>query len=94
MIYPSLTIDISEDQLDTVGKHIAVIEQEGFQQMTESTKLERLSLLQNDLKSVFDRVEEDDADPSLLWVMITTGGIIITALTYVGYRKYRAEKRN
>lgn len=94
MIYPSLTIDISEDQLDTVGKHIEVIEQEGFQQMTESTKLERLSLLQNDLKSVFDRVEEDDADPSLLWVMITTGGIIITALTYVGYRKYRAEKRN
>ncbi|MEG7281350.1 sporulation protein YpjB [Bacillus sp. 0909A] len=93
LIYPSLTIDISEDQLDTVGKHIAVIEQEGFQQMTESTKLERLSLLQNDLKSVFDRVEEDDADPSLLWVMITTGGIIITALTYVGYKKYRAEKK-
>ncbi|WP_024121851.1 sporulation protein YpjB [Bacillus halotolerans] len=93
LIYPSLTIDISEDQLDTVGKHIEVIEQEGFQQMTESTKLERLSLLQNDLKSVFDRVEEDDADPSLLWVMITTGGIIITALTYVGYRKYRAEKK-
>ncbi|MBT9249974.1 sporulation protein YpjB [Bacillus halotolerans] len=93
LIYPSLTIDISEDQLATVGKHIEVIEQEGFQQMTESTKLERLSLLQNDLKSVFDRVEEDDADPSLLWVMITTGGIIITALTYVGYRKYRAEKK-
>ncbi|MEK4378358.1 sporulation protein YpjB [Bacillus sp. FSL R5-0434] len=93
LIYPSLTIDISEDQLDTVGKHIEVIEQEGFQQMTESTKLERLSLLQNDLKCVFDRVEEDDADPSLLWVMITTGGIIITALTYVGYRKYRAEKK-
>lgn len=92
LIYPSLTIDVSEDQLETVGKHIDVIEQEEFQQMTESTKLERLSLLQHDLKNVFDRVEEDDADPSLLWVIITTGSIIITALTYVGYRKYKAEK--
>ncbi|MDO8225478.1 sporulation protein YpjB [Bacillus cabrialesii] len=92
LIYPSLTIDVSEDQLETVSKHIDVIEQEEFQQMTESTKLERLSLLQHDLKNVFDRVEEDDADPSLLWVIITTGSIIITALTYVGYRKYKAEK--
>ncbi len=85
-------MDISIDQLDDVGKHIDVIEQEAFQHMTVSTKLERLSLLQKDLKSVFDRVEKDDADPSLLWVILTTGGIIITALTYVGYRKYRAEK--
>ncbi|AFI28790.1 sporulation protein YpjB [Bacillus stercoris] len=92
LIYPSLTIDVSEEKLETVGKHIDVIEQGEFQQMTESTKLERLSLLQHDLKNLFDRAEEDDADPSLLWVMITTGSIIITALTYVGYRKYKAEK--
>ncbi|WFE12639.1 sporulation protein YpjB [Bacillus atrophaeus] len=92
LIYPSLTMDISIDQLDDVGKHIDMIEQEAFHHMTVSTKLERLSLLQKDLKSVFDRVEKDDADPSLLWVILTTGGIIITALTYVGYRKYRAEK--
>jgi sporulation protein YpjB len=61
--------------------------------MTKGTKLERLTLLQKDLKKVFDKVERDDADPSLLWVILTTGGIIITALTYVGYRKYRAEKK-
>ncbi|MBY8913700.1 sporulation protein YpjB [Bacillus sp. YC2] len=92
LIYPSLTMDISSDQLDTVAKHIEVIEQEGFQKMTKGTKLERLTLLQKDLKRVFDKVERDDADPSLLWVILTTGGIIITALTYVGFRKYRAEK--
>ncbi|MGG3104698.1 sporulation protein YpjB, partial [Bacillus velezensis] len=93
LIYPSLTMDVSAGQLDTVAKHIEVIEQDGFQQMTKGTKLERLTLLQQDLKRVFDKVERDDADPSLLWVILTTGGIIITALTYVGYRKYRAEKK-
>ncbi|MED1922778.1 sporulation protein YpjB [Bacillus velezensis] len=93
LIYPSLTMDVSAGQLDTVAKHIEVIEQDGFQQMTKGTKLERLTLLQQDLKRVFDKAERDDADPSLLWVILTTGGIIITALTYVGYRKYRAEKK-
>ncbi|XBP66095.1 sporulation protein YpjB [Bacillus velezensis] len=64
LIYPSLTMDVSAGQLDTVAKHIEVIEQEGFQQMTKGTKLERLTLLQQDLKRVFDKVERDDADPS------------------------------
>ena len=60
--------------------------------MTESSKLERLTLLEKDLEDVFDQVEEDDADPSLLWVILTTGSIILSTLTYVGFRKYKAEE--
>ena len=68
------------------------MENGGFQQMTESSKLERLTLLEKDLEDVFDQVEEDDADPSLLWVILTTGSIILSTLTYVGFRKYKAEE--
>ncbi|MDI5789376.1 sporulation protein YpjB [Bacillus licheniformis] len=59
--------------------------------MTESSKLERLTLWKR-LEDVFDQVEEDDADPSLLWVILTTGSIILSTLTYVGFRKYKAEE--
>ncbi|MEC0714182.1 sporulation protein YpjB [Bacillus haynesii] len=91
-IYPSLTIDVSPKQLKSVSNHIAVVENGGFLQMTESSKLERLTLLEKDLEDVFDQVEEDDADPSLLWVILTTGSIILSTLTYVGFRKYKAEE--
>ncbi|MED2943599.1 sporulation protein YpjB [Bacillus swezeyi] len=90
-IYPSLTIDISPKQLRSVSNHIEVVEHRDFQQMTESSKLERLTLLEKDLEDVFNQVEEDDADPSLLWVILTTGSIILSTLTYVGFRKYKAE---
>ncbi|MEN2454698.1 sporulation protein YpjB, partial [Bacillus sp. JR_15] len=40
----------------------------------------------------FSLVDQDEADPSLLWVILTTGSIILLTLTYVGFRKYRAEK--
>ncbi|ASB88725.1 sporulation protein YpjB [Bacillus sonorensis] len=90
-IYPSLMIDVSPKQLKSVSSHIEVVEDGGFQQMTESSKLERLTMLEKDLEDVFNQVEEDDADPSLLWVILTTGSIILSTLTYVGFRKYKAE---
>ncbi|NPC92815.1 sporulation protein YpjB [Bacillus sp. WMMC1349] len=91
MIYPSLTIDVSQKQLKNVSNHIEVVQHGDFQNMSESSKLERLTTLQKDLEDVFNQTEEDDADPSLLWVILTTGSIILSTLTYVGFRKYRGE---
>ena len=36
--------------------------------------------------------KKDEADPSLIWVIISTGGMIVLTLSYVGWRKYRGEK--
>lgn len=69
-----------------------VIEQGEFLKASSGTKLERLTKLEEDLSSVFAHVDQDEADPSLLWVILTTGSIILLTLTYVGFRKYRAEK--
>ncbi|MFS0656545.1 sporulation protein YpjB [Bacillus sp. 179-C3.3 HS] len=92
MIYPSLTIDVPVEKLQTIKQHIEVIEQGGFLKASSGTKLERLTLLEEDLSSVFANSDQDEADPSLLWVIFTTGSIILLTLTYVGFRKYRAEK--
>jgi sporulation protein YpjB len=48
--------------------------------------------MEEELKALFERVKEDEADPSLLWVMISTGSVILLSLSYAGFRKYRAEK--
>ncbi|MFJ5965094.1 sporulation protein YpjB [Bacillus sp. NPDC093026] len=92
MIYPSLTIDIPLERLQTIKQHIEVIEQGEFLKASSGTKLERLTRLEEELSSVFANVDQDEADPSLLWVILTTGSMILLTLTYVGFRKYRAEK--
>jgi len=45
-----------------------------------------------DLKNLFENMDEDEADPSLWWVIISTGSIIILTLSYVGWRKYKGDR--
>lgn len=49
--------------------------------------------LKQDILTMYEEYDKDEADPSLLWVMLTIGGIIVFSLTYVGWRKYQAEKQ-
>ena len=44
------------------------------------------------LQTIFEGLTEDEADPSLWWVIISTGSIIILTLSYVGWRKYKGER--
>lgn len=91
-IHPSMNVSVKAEALREVDKHIEAIELSEFSEMTTSTQLEQMTVLEKDLVAVFEN-KEDDSDPSLFWVMITTGSTIILALFYVGFRKYRAEKR-
>ena len=62
--------------------------------MNQGDGIEAIEALQTDLQALFEEneTEEDEADPSLWWVIISTGGIIISTLSYVGWRKYKGEK--
>lgn len=91
MIYPSLTIDANEQHIKRVETHISAIESNLYENMTEHTKFEQLVAIEEALEDLFHQAEQDDADPSLLWVMISTGSIIFLALSYAGWRKYRGE---
>jgi len=54
--------------------------------------LKELDGLETDLKKLFTDMDEDQVDPSLWWVIISTGSIIIMTLSYVGWRKYKGDK--
>lgn len=94
IIYPSIVLDISVEKVQRIDTQIQYLEQNSSQMMNQGDGIEAIEALQTDLQALFEEneTEEDEADPSLWWVIISTGGIIISTLSYVGWRKYKGEK--
>ncbi|WLR43721.1 sporulation protein YpjB [Bacillus carboniphilus] len=92
LVYPSLMMDVQAIEVNRIDTQVSSVESSAFHKMSTQTKLNHLSVMEEDLKRMFKAVEEDEADPSLVWVIITTGGIIVLSLLYTGWRKYQGEK--
>ncbi|WP_075982115.1 sporulation protein YpjB [Bacillus massilinigeriensis] len=92
LIYPSIKLDIEAERIQKLEARINYIDHYRSQVIESSTSQKELELLESDLHQIFTQVSEDDADPSLWWVMISTGSIIIVTLTYVGWKKYRGQR--
>lgn len=93
LIYPSLKVDITADAMERLDSHITSLDHFRNEDLNSSTRLKQLEQMEVDLKNLFDNIEQDEADPSLIWVMILTGSAIILSLTYVGWRKYIGDKQ-
>jgi sporulation protein YpjB len=91
VIYPSMKIDITPERIQKIDAKVTFIDQYRPQVLSEASSQEELEALETDLQTIFDEMTEDEADPSLWWVMISTGSIIILTLSYVGWRKYKGD---
>jgi sporulation protein YpjB len=91
VIYPSMKLDVSPERMQKVDARVNFIDHYRPQVLTQSSSKQELEALQLDLQKIFDDMKEDEADPSLWWVMISTGSIIILTLSYVGWRKYKGD---
>ncbi|MCR8846927.1 sporulation protein YpjB [Rossellomorea sp. SC111] len=91
IIQPSIKLDIPVERAQSLDARITYLDHyrqdvlEGEQTMSELTALE------TDLQNLFENMTEDEADPSLWWVIISTGSIIVSTLSYVGWRKYKGQ---
>ncbi|MBA2870196.1 sporulation protein YpjB [Anoxybacillus calidus] len=92
MIEPSVKIDVTPERFKRVDANIELLEAPAFSQLSSDGQMKQLLQMEQDLQALFDDVKKDEADPSLWWVIISTGSIIILTLSYVGWRKYRGEK--
>ncbi|MHC0036130.1 sporulation protein YpjB [Pseudoneobacillus sp. C159] len=92
MVYPSIKIDIPASRVQALDARIGFIDEFRPQIIEQATNQKELQALEMELESIFDDMTEDEADPSLWWVMISTGSIIIMTLSYVGWKKYKADK--
>ncbi|WP_453995459.1 sporulation protein YpjB [Bacillus nitroreducens] len=93
MIHPSILVDITPHDVQKLDSHIAFLDAYRNEDLKATTRMQQLDQMELDLKNLFERIKEDDADPSLIWVMISTGGAIILTLIYVGWRKYKGERQ-
>ncbi|GIN38170.1 sporulation protein YpjB [Heyndrickxia oleronia] len=92
LIQPSLKVDLSLEKLEKLDSDISFIDKFRNRIIEDDTQLVQLDIIESDLQYIFDKLSEDETDPSLWWVIITTGSIIVMTLSYVGWRKYRGEK--
>ncbi|WP_078546111.1 sporulation protein YpjB [Litchfieldia alkalitelluris] len=93
MIQPSLKVDVSPLTVQRLDSHISFLDSYRNESLKTSTRLQQMEQMELDLRTIFDNITEDDADPSLIWVMISTGSVIILTLSYVGWRKYKGDKQ-
>ena len=93
LIYPSVKLDVPAEAVLKVDARVQYIDEYRPEVVNDPNGMKELQALAQDLKSLFEQSEEDEADPSLWWVITTTGSIIILTLSYVGFRKYKADKQ-
>ncbi|MCA1054624.1 sporulation protein YpjB [Rossellomorea aquimaris] len=92
IIQPSIKLDVPVDQAQALDARISYLDHYR-QKVLESTEvMAELTTLQTDLEQLFQHKKEDEADPSLWWVIISTGSIIVSTLSYVGWRKYKGQE--
>ena len=92
VIYPSMKIDISREQIQKLDTKVNYIDHYRPQVLSNISNQQELEELGSQLQTIFDEMTEDEADPSLWWVIISTGSIIILTLSYVGWRKYQGDR--
>ncbi|KFM99407.1 sporulation protein YpjB [Bacillus clarus] len=92
IIYPSLMIALPENQSQRINAHLSYLDEFRNVMLKNKSGQTQLGIIKGDLQKVFQAVKKDEVDPSLIWFMTITGGIILFTLTYVGWRKYKGER--
>jgi sporulation protein YpjB len=92
-IHSAVMIDLTRDENERLQSHFHFLEKYRSTIVSNSQRVKHFDIMEEDLLYLFKRAKEDEADPSLIWVMITTGSIILSSLFYAGWRKYKAEKK-
>jgi sporulation protein YpjB len=91
IIQPSIKLDIPVDQAQALDARISYLDHYRQKVLESTDAMAELTTLQSNLEHLFENKKEDEADPSLWWVIISTGSIIVSTLSYVGWRKYRGQ---
>ncbi|WLD91809.1 sporulation protein YpjB [Alkalihalobacillus sp. AL-G] len=92
-IHPALSVDLPQDVLGKLDSYITYLDENRSLIVTTDHQLQQISAIKSGLEDAFNSTERDESDPSIVWLIITIGGVIISTLIYVGWRKYKGEKR-
>lgn len=93
IIQPSLKVDISKERLQSLEEQVRYVDQHRTAFLAGEEQEGKIHQLEKEMNMVFKEVSQEEASqPSLGWIISITGGIIITTLSYVGWRKYKGHQ--
>ncbi|MGM7701664.1 sporulation protein YpjB [Pseudalkalibacillus sp. Hm43] len=92
-IHPALSVDLPAELLSRIDSYVKYLDENRSLVVTTDHQLQQIKFIEAALKDAYDQKQEDSADPSILWLIFTVGGGIISTLFYVGWRKYSEEKK-
>ncbi|QOY35829.1 sporulation protein YpjB [Anaerobacillus isosaccharinicus] len=92
VIRPAIMIDLLPHQFQRIDSHVRYVERYRATIISDKEKAKQLKIMEEDFAKLYKGFEEDQADPSLWWVILSIGGTILLSLSYVGYKKYKGEK--
>lgn len=92
MIHPSIRLDLQTEQSERIDHYVTFMDNYRKEILEHESRMAHMEVMEDELIRMFKQMKEDDADPSLIWVMISTGSIIIVTLSYVAWRKYKGDK--
>ncbi|WP_261129116.1 sporulation protein YpjB [Bacillus sp. Marseille-Q3570] len=92
-IHAALSVDLPPELLTRIDSYITYLDENRSLIVTTDHQLQQINVIEAGLINAFETTQEDGADPSILWLIFTVGGGIISTLFYVGWRKYSGEKK-
>lgn len=93
MIHPALIVDLKEPAANRLDSEIQYLMNHRSDFFSQSNYLQHLDQIEKDFRALYDGTLEDSMEPTLPWVIISIGGIIVVALFYSGWQKYKAERK-
>jgi sporulation protein YpjB len=85
-------LDLAVTEASRIDSFVTYLDEYRNELLVNESRMGHMQMVEDELVKMFKQMKEDDADPSLIWVMISTGSIIILTLSYVGWRKYKGDK--
>ncbi|WP_070121123.1 sporulation protein YpjB [Bacillus marinisedimentorum] len=92
VIHPAVSLDRPEEDVQMLHSYIAHLDNDRMKSSSYQEKLSTLADLEASLNGIFSETDLNSADPSLFAVIYSIGGVILSALFYAGWKKYRAER--
>jgi sporulation protein YpjB len=93
IVQPSMKIDVPVQKIQQLDTKIQFVDRYRMDVFESDTAKQQLFNMESELTTIFENLTtEDETDPSLWWVIISTGSIIILTLSYVGWRKFNGER--
>lgn len=93
VVHPSMKIDVPVQKIQQLDTKIQFVDRYRMDIFESDSAKQQLFNMESELTTIFENLTtEDETDPSLWWVIISTGSIIIMTLSYVGWRKFKGER--